>query len=89
MAFKNMEGKTMEGGTYSFRCVLGKVVQSGDYIAHADVELRSLAYYICLVMMESWAMALAACELCAKWVKYLQQRIASCYKYSQLCIICA
>jgi len=46
MAFKNMEGKTMEGGTYSFRYVLGKVVQSGDYIAHVDVELRSLAYTI-------------------------------------------
>jgi len=44
----------MEGETYSFRHVLRKVVQSGDYIAHADVELRSLAYYICLVMMESW-----------------------------------
>jgi len=30
------------------------MVRRGDYIAHADIELRSLAYYICLVMMESW-----------------------------------
>jgi len=45
----------MEGETYSFRYfVLEKMVQHGDYIAHTDVELRPLAYYICLVMMESW-----------------------------------